>query len=193
MFILFSVPSSSDGSGWKAAGSTLTRHGFPAGEIWTEAKCSCMNLEAYTYHEHWGWGILQTCTTLSEAQWAEIWLCSARPGWSLHSKLLGAPGKLPSSLTPDKGYSNLPETIVLLLGFVVKRLWLGRGAQSTTYLGSPHMSLEGEPKSAPLLGSEDKRIARTLQRLPQVLKAVSVPCCLALGCSGLMPHTGLGI
>lgn len=33
VFILFSVPSSSDGSGWKAAGSTLTRHGFPAGVV----------------------------------------------------------------------------------------------------------------------------------------------------------------
>lgn len=33
------------------------------------------------------------------------------------------------------------------------------------------MSFEGEPKSAPLLGSEDKRgITRTPQKLPQALK-----------------------
>ena len=35
------------------------------------------------------------------------------------------------------------------------------------------MSFEGEPKPAPLLGSEDKRgIASTPQKLPQALKAV---------------------
>lgn len=45
------------------------------------------------------------------------------------------------------------------------------------------MSFEGEPKSAPLLGSEDKRgITRTPQKLPQ--GRIFIPRCLALDWPG---------
>lgn len=117
----------------RQAGSPLTRHSFPtwiwkvnltlclgAEEIWAEAKWSCMNLEAHTYYKHWGRAeSADTYNPHSEAQWAEIRLCSARPWWNLYSKLLGAPGKLPSSPTPTRATQTFLRQLCFCWG-----LWL---------------------------------------------------------------------